>query len=105
MQEIAKNPQEIFVLKIQLLGNYAKQHHPKRPIKGNSVVSKEASISRETKKGSGKPLSYPMELDQEILAWLLEIRDLHLPISSLGLKKFAKSKIQPYCQEFNASRG
>ena len=31
--------------------------------------------------------------------------DLHLPISSLALRKFAKSKIQPSCQEFKASRG
>ena len=32
--------------------------------------------------------------------------DLHLPISIfLALRKFAKSKIQPYYQEFKLSRG
>ena len=31
--------------------------------------------------------------------------DLHFPISSVALRKFAKSKIQPYCQGFKASRG
>ena len=31
--------------------------------------------------------------------------DLYLTILSLALGKFAKSKIQPYCQEFNARKG
>ena len=30
--------------------------------------------------------------------------DLHLDISSLGLRKFIKSKSQPYFQEFKASK-
>ena len=31
--------------------------------------------------------------------------DLQLPILSLALRNFAKSRIHPYCQEFKASRG
>ena len=57
------------------------------------------------KKGAGKSLSYPIEIDQEILIWLLELTDPHLPILSLALRKFAKSKIQSFYQEFKASRG
>ena len=107
MQHIktAEKPQEFLVFKIQLLRKYVKQHHPKRPTTGNSVVSKEEGISRETKKEARKPLFYVIETDQEILVWLLEMMDLHLRISSLALRKIAKSKIQPYCQEFKACRG
>ena len=89
MQQIktTEKPQEFLVFKIQLLRKYVKQHHPKRPTTGNSVVSKEEVISRETKKGARKPLLYVIETYQEILVWLLEMIDLHLPISSLALKK------------------
>ena len=44
-----EKPQEFLVFKIQLLGRYARQHHPKRPTKGDSVVPKEVSISKEIK--------------------------------------------------------
>ena len=36
-------------------------------------------------------MSYPAEVDQEILAWLLKMTDLDLPTSSLALREFAKS--------------
>ena len=29
------------------------------------------------KKGAGKPLSYPIKIDQEIIVWPLEMMDLH----------------------------
>ena len=45
------------------------------------------------KKGARKPLFYPTEIDQKILVWVLEMMDLHLPISSLALSKLAKSRI------------
>ena len=48
-----EKPQEFLVFKIQLLGKYVRQHHPKRPTKGYSVISKELNISRETKKEQG----------------------------------------------------
>ena len=49
MQTVEK-PQEFLVLTIQLLGEYVKQHHSKKPTQGDSVVSKEVSMSNETKK-------------------------------------------------------
>ena len=39
---------------------------------------------------------YLIEIDQEVLPWLLKMMNLHLPILSLALRKFAKSKIRPY---------
>ena len=59
---------------------------------------------KRNKKRARKPLFYLIETDQKIWLWLLEMMDLHLPISSLALRKFVKSKIQSYCQEFKASR-
>ena len=58
---------------------------------------------KRNKKGAGKPLSYPIEINREILVRLLEMMDLHLLISPLALRKFTKSKIQPYCQELKQS--
>ena len=49
MQTVEK-PQEFLVLTIQLLGEYVRQHHSKKPTQGDSVVSKEVSMSNETKK-------------------------------------------------------
>ena len=72
--------EKALVFKIQLLRKNVRQHHPKRPTKGDSEVSKKMKHFK-GKKGAGQPLSYPIESDQEILVWLLEIMDIHLPIS------------------------
>ena len=68
------------------------------------MVSQELSISKETE-GAKKPLSYPIEIDKEILVWLLEMMIRHLPVLLLALKKATKSKTQPCYQEFKTSRG
>ena len=39
---------------------------------------------KENKRLAGKPLYYQIKIDQEILGWLLEMIDLHLPILSLA---------------------
>ena len=40
--------QEFLVFKIQLLRKYLQKNHPKRPAKGNLVVSKEVITSKES---------------------------------------------------------
>ena len=48
----------------------------KRPAeKKNSLTKKGAN-----KVGAGQPLSYDEKVDMEICEWVLEMRDLHLPI-------------------------
>ena len=36
---------------------------------------------RGVKKGAGRPLTYSPETDEQLLVWVLENRDLHLPIT------------------------
>ena len=48
--ETVEKPQEFLVLTIQLLGEYVRLHHSKKPAQGDPVVSKEVSMSSETKK-------------------------------------------------------
>lgn len=48
--ETVEKPQEFLVLTIQLLGEYVRLHHSKKPAQGDPVVSKEVSMSNETKK-------------------------------------------------------
>ena len=51
MQHIkAKNWQELFGLQDSIVRKNVRQHHPKRPTKGDSMVSKKVRFSRETKK-------------------------------------------------------
>ena len=33
--------------------------------------------------GAGRPLTYPLEVEKDILSWLLELRDLHVPRQSM----------------------
>ena len=56
-------------------------------------------------KGTGRSLSYPASIDEELLSWLLIMNDLHLPVSILALQKKAKSLILPHNPCFEASRG
>ena len=48
--ETVEKTQEFLVLTIQLLGEYVRRHHSKKTTQGDSVVSKEVSMSSETKK-------------------------------------------------------
>ena len=95
----------VFGLQDSTVREICKAAPPKKTYKERFVGIKVSKHFKGNKKGAGKPLSYSIEIDQEILVWLLEIMDLHLPISSLGLRKFIKSKSQPYFQEFKASKG
>ena len=54
--------------------------------------------------GAGRPLTYPLEVEKDILSWLLELRDLHVPVSILTLQEKAKRVVRPHNPTFNASR-
>ena len=55
--------------------------------------------------GAGRPLTFPLHVSLEIIAWILELRDLHVPVSVLTLQAKAVSIIRPHNPGFNASRG
>ena len=55
--------------------------------------------------GAGRPRTYPLEFEKDILSWLLELRDLHVPVSVLTLQEKAKPVVRPHNPTSNASRG
>ena len=55
--------------------------------------------------GAGRPLAYPLEVEKDILSWLLELRDLHIPVSVLTLQEKAKRVVRLHNPTFNVSRG
>ena len=55
--------------------------------------------------GAGRPLTYPLEVEKDILSWLLELRGLHVPVSILTLQEKEKRVVHPHNPPFNASRG
>ena len=55
--------------------------------------------------GAGRPLTYLLEVEKYVLSWLLELRDLHVPVSILTLQEKAKRVVRPHNPIFNASRG
>ena len=55
--------------------------------------------------GACRPLTFPLEVEKDILSWLLELRDLHVPVSILTLQETAKRFVRPDNPTFNASRG
>ena len=54
---------------------------------------------------AGRPVAYPLEVEKNILFWLLELRDLHVPVSILTLQEKAKRVVRPHNPTFNTSRG
>ena len=86
----------VLIFEIQLLGKSVSMQYiaPTKKIdKERFGGLKENKNFNGNKKGARKPLFYPTEIDQKILVWVLEMMDLHLPISSLALSKLAKSRI------------
>ena len=55
--------------------------------------------------GQGRKLTYPVEIDDKLLQWLLEARDLQVAISSEMLKQKAKLLICPVQPDFKCSNG
>ena len=60
---------------------------------------------KENHSGAGRSLTYPLEVEKDILSWLLELRDLHVPLSILTLQEKAKCVVRPHNPTFNANRG
>ena len=50
-------------------------------------------------------MSYPVELEDQLIKWILVLRDFNFPVSILALQEKAKNLIQPGNPEFKASRG
>ena len=71
-----------------------------RPVTGKIIISKKQNFP-----GAGRPLSYPVELEDQLIKWILVLRDLNFPVSILALQEKAKNLIQPGNPEFKASRG
>jgi hypothetical protein len=60
---------------------------------------------RKNNKGLGHKLSYPVELDEQFLQWVLEKRDLQLAVTIEMLKLRARQIITPMSPSFKASDG
>lgn len=57
------------------------------------------------KSGSGRHLSYPKQVDEELSKWILERRDVHLPVGLEMVKAKVRSTILPHNQDFLESNG
>ena len=60
---------------------------------------------QEVKKRIGQPLTYSREIDEQLLVWVLENRDLHLPITVPLLKAKVLELNGAESPEFKASSG
>ena len=60
---------------------------------------------RGVKKGAGWPLTYSMEIGEQLLVWVVENRDLHLPVTIPRLQAKAMELISTECPDFKASIG
>ena len=55
--------------------------------------------------GQGRKLSYPEDVDQHILAWVLSMREKHLAISTQMLRDKALLLVRSHNPSFTASEG
>ena len=57
------------------------------------------------RKGAGRPLSYSPEKEQTIVSCILEIRDLHLPVSIAEVKEKARKVVGEDNPKFKVGNG
>ena len=55
--------------------------------------------------GGGRKLSYAQDTDSQIIQWIMEQRDLHLPVTPDCIMDHARSCVQPNHPTFQATRG
>ena len=64
-----------------------------------------ATKGKHMKKGAGRPITYPQELENNLIAWVLWQRDLQLPVRRQDIKLKAIALIAPDHLSFKASAG
>ena len=101
--EIIEKQQEHFNFRIRLFVKICKAAPPEKSESHQGF--KGGKAWKGNAKGTGRSLSYPASIDEELLSWLLIMNDLHLPVSILALQKKAKSLILPHNPCFEANRG
>ena len=74
-------------------------------IKARPVPDKIRLSSKWNFLGTWRPLIFPVELDDEMLTWILALWDLHLPVSLLRFQKKAKLLMQLHNPSFSANFG
>ena len=74
----------------------------KEPIE-NKVAK--AVMGKHTKKGAGRPISYPQSFDEDLIEWVLRQRDLVVPVRRQDIQLKATALITPDCPHFKASNG
>ena len=55
--------------------------------------------------GAGRPLTYPKDVEDELVAWILQLLDLHIATSVLSIQEKAKKVIRPHNPTLSASKG
>ena len=55
-----------------------------RGVAGAHPIADKRLSSKGNAQGAGRPLSYPGELEDELLKWILVLRDLYFPVSVLN---------------------
>ena len=63
------------------------------------------SKKRKNKGGAGRPITYGEDLDLSLYQWVLEMRDLNLPVHNSQIKRKAIKMIKPSHPSFKASTG
>ena len=48
---------------------------------------------KDNRSGAGRPLTYPKESENELVAWVLHLLDVHMPVSVLALQEKAKKRL------------
>ena len=73
----------------------------------SSPSSSPIKLQRGRQAGAGRKVTYGNELDLEILQWVLEMRDLQLPVTTDSLSAYAHKFVSEKIPEldFKASRG
>ena len=71
-----------------------------RPVPNNIKHSSKCNFP-----GTWRPLIFPIELDDEILTWILALWDLHFSVSVLRFQKKVKLLIQLHNPSFSANCG
>ena len=84
---------------------------PRTTIQGWKGLDKQPNKKKSLKKkgknkcGAGRPITYGEDLDMALYQWILEMRDLNMPVQNSRIKQKAIEIIQPTNPSFKASAG
>ena len=95
-EERKQEIREHYLLTDNFAKSFCSNESTVRKIVKSTLHNDVKSSDKGNRSTAGRPLTYPKEAENELVPWVLQLLDVHMPVSVLALQEKAKKVIRPH---------